>query len=203
MPFPATPFILARIYYNIASEHQCENIYYLEPVGTGIGQPQLDSACAAFSAAMGALYIAYLTDSCTYVGSRFSFYNGTAELESFSSSGAGAGSITGDTMPGETAIEIQRRTGLRGRQNRGRVYLAGFGEEYGNDGVVDPTSDTGVAVKAIATYTGADKTFGSIAIHWRHYNRKDSLMVPVQVMRAMDVLVQQRKRRKPLVPTPY
>lgn len=202
MAYPTSPFIILRPYVSSTYRVFSENIYYLEPASTGITQSILQATADAAGSALGAKYLPYMGAGSTFNGVKVTYHYGAILLEAESISGAGEGAIDVDLLPDEVALEMQRRTGLAGRQHRGRIYLCCGTEAYGSDGVVLTGSATATALKALATFTGADVTWGGVVWHWRHFNRKDNVMEAVTQMRAMNVVVSQRRRRKPLIPNP-
>lgn len=125
------------------------------------------------------------------------YRSGSQDYEGVSSEAAVAGFRTGgDGMPDQDVFEIRKVTGQPGRQKRGRVFISGCNEVDNIEGKLNPASYDLFA--AAAAPFGADLTAGGSTWHARHWDRKDSLLVPIQAVYAMSIFYSQRKRRRPL-----
>lgn len=56
--------------------------------------------------------------------------------------GTQGGNVTDDAMAPQLALCVTWRTGLKGKENRGRTYLTGFAEDSGNSGYWIPEIQT-------------------------------------------------------------
>lgn len=74
-------------------------------------------------------------------------------------------------LPDVISLIIQRKTGRRGRQHAGRIFIPGIWEGFNDDGQLNDDGMT--AAEPIAVFLGADATFAGEIFHSRHFNRKD------------------------------
>jgi len=105
-----------------------------------------------------------------------------------------------DVMPDEAALIIQRRTGMRGRQNYGRLFLSGLSERINFAGQVTP--DFHGLAKAVAALVPADMNVAAEdytgLMHARHWNRKDNILMPVTKAYVVGAIGTRKDRRPPL-----
>jgi hypothetical protein len=109
-------------------------------------------------------------------------------------------------LPDEVSLMIRIRTGLAGRNKRGRRFITGLSELINEAGEITKT-DYKDAAKALAnamptaiTVSGYGEFEGEFPgmLLPRHYNRKDSEMLPITAGQAIATLATRRDRRKPL-----
>ena len=106
-----------------------------------------------------------------------------------------------DELASETAVIFKKLTGLPGRKNRGRWFFGGCGEAVNYAGVVDVAYHTaalalcGVLASDVTVASGGGYAGG--VWHARHWNRKDNVLVPIQVVKCDTVLGTRRDRRAP------
>lgn len=170
---------------------------YYEPAGASTWtQANVNAIVAAAAAALGSVVKSQLSAACALVQHHGRMRTATQDLESYVSSGSsiGFGELGDDMMPPQSCAEIQRRTGKPGRNMRGRVFLSGVPEEYGDNEQLDPSKDFYAALSATAAAFGADITSGAFTLHARHWNRKTNTLEVVTECRPMLRLVSRRDR---------
>lgn len=104
-----------------------------------------------------------------------------------------------DTLPDEASLIIQKRTGNRARSKNGRWFFCGLSEQMQNAGQID-AQQTGLAI-TIATLLSDDVTVSSgfsTVLHARHYDHKNSALLPITKCYAIRTLGTRRDRRGPL-----
>lgn len=112
------------------------------------------------------------------------------------------GNIDADPMPTESVAEIQRRTGLPGRNNRGRIFISGIPELGTLKGTLTPGEALATALIGFAAALSGTVTVGTFILHPAHWDRKTNTMRAVTTFRAMSVLLSRRDRRRHLIPAP-
>jgi len=100
-------------------------------------------------------------------------------------------------LPSWDAILLQRRTGLAGRQHRGRLFIPGIDELLQNASFVEASAY--VAVGALAAFLGSDQVFNATTFHARHWNRKNNALEVITAIRPVKELAT-RKDRQPKGP---
>jgi hypothetical protein len=113
----------------------------------------------------------------------------------------GDGSLSEDIMPDDTALVIQKKTGLRGRANQGRLFIGGIAENVNFAGVV---SDPYIPhVKTLASKVVTDINVNgsgfTTVLHARHWNRIANQMktiTKVYVVNQMGSRMDRRPKKK-------
>lgn len=103
-----------------------------------------------------------------------------------------------DTLPDDVVLIIQKRTGSKGRGKRGRWFFSGLSEQIQNDGLL--TQDGPGLAKAAADNFSADIAVTgafTTTLHARHWDRKDSLLLPITKCYAIATLGSRMERRRP------
>lgn len=158
-------------------------------------ETQLTVIADAIKTAFNAVIIALLPDShyfqrveCRWYGAGDSafFANSTSAASQGSidapdnndSLSDGAGSLSEDIMPDDTCLIIQKKTGLKGRANQGRIFFGGLAENVNYAGEVSSPFEANA--KALAAKLNTDiNVAGSgytTVLHGRHWNRKVNQM---------------------------
>lgn len=98
------------------------------------------------------------------------------------------------TLPRTVALLVQKKTGLVGRQHRGRMYIPGVDESVSDEGIIDPGMRA--TMIALGALFATDVTAPSAGIlHGRHWNRKEGTFEVVISGRVRVVLATERKRQ--------
>jgi hypothetical protein len=182
-------------------ERDCRSRLYWEPTTPPTGTTDMVAIANAVFTNYQGVVPALLSNKCHFQGVYVRYTDPSTDRDAYSTSSAVGGELDSDPLPDETCLEIQRRTGLAGRQNRGRIFLSGCGTELQDDGVLN--ADGKAALIALAAKIGPDQSFGTLGVcHARHWDRKDNALRGVQQARAVAITVSRRDRRKPLVVTP-
>lgn len=106
-----------------------------------------------------------------------------------------AGSITGDTSPPNVAVLVQKRTGLAGRANRGRMFLPGLLPDTSTDngGTINSTKLEAIQAAMDALLEAADLDWGGVQLF--HNGSSDPTSV-TQLPVLPQVATQRRRMRK-------
>jgi hypothetical protein len=135
---------------------------------------------------------------CRYLG------NG-ADIEAVSTENAGAGTLTGidppiaPLMPEQNQVVIQRRTGMAGHANRGRIFLPYVAEKLANDSTLN--ADGIAKYKAIAVKFSDTITVDGVAeMIPQTPNGKTGQLVQVTQCRVVSEVCSRRDRRNPKRP---
>lgn len=183
---------------------------FWEPVSAFTGttlQTAADDALTGIGNAVAPL----LPDQVKITAVQAIFESDTVFIDRFSSNGPFPGTAAvivledpgSRVLPDQDAVIIQRRTDLRGRENRGRMFIPGLWEDFNNEGKLSAVAAP--LARDVATYFGADQTFGGVLCHARHWARKTNDIVPVTECRALYDLGSRRDRapRAPHIPVPH
>lgn len=181
----------------------CRNRLYYSVATPPTTIAHLNSAADIIRASVGVKYIPLLSEQCGLVAVQTEYYAPDSELQGDSTDGDTDGSGEGDPFPDEVCLEIQRRTGRRGRENRGRIFISGIAEAHAGAGrlvgaIEVPAQALADSMKLVLN--GAPASVGAMTP--KHWDRKNNTLETVTDCRAMDVLVSRRDRRRPLVPLP-
>lgn len=104
-----------------------------------------------------------------------------------------------DTMPDESVLIIQKRTGNTSRSKNGRWFFSGLSEQMQNAGIIDPEMTANA--KALADLLSTDITVSvgfSTVLHARHFDQKNSNLLPITKCYALRVIGTRKDRRRPL-----
>lgn len=197
MPAIPTPvFIFKFVMKNIDGYFSCTR-YYNITGGSTFTQAQVATVTNHVSDVLGAKFIGLLSEDAQVVHVYGRLRTPTQDMEHYctSGSGIGIGAISGQSLPTETCLEIQMRTGKPGRNMRGRIFVSGISEEGSNAGLLVPGSDTLTGAQALATALGIDITSAPFTLNARHWNRKTNTLEVVTQCRPVFPLVSRRDRR--------
>lgn len=115
----------------------------------------------AISGTLAPKIIALMAPSASYLGA-IMYHTQLIPLPAavYSTRGAGAGTATGDPLPGQVCGIFTQRTALAGRANRGRKYVP-FPSEADNEGTSNgkPTADYKTRLQQLANYFVDNVTF--------------------------------------------
>lgn len=167
--------------------------YYVSAVG---GSPATDFDAATYiDAIIASLYKAVLSSAAEYRGVQAQILNGSSPYhakysEADVNASAGAGLVTGNLLPHQTAGLISWQTPLAGQANRGRFYVAfpGVGSDTGG-GSPTSTYDTDITALAGAlrnqltvTASGRSATIYRVIMHGK--NKAGSIPTPTPITSA-------------------
>jgi hypothetical protein len=133
------------------------------------------------------------------------FLGGGKDIEAVSQENAGLGTLNGSDaaieplMPEQNQVVIQRRTGMSGHANRGRVFLPYIAEKLADDSTLN---SVGIAkFKAIAVkFSDAVTVAGLEQFLPQTRNGKTGQLVPVIQCRLVSEICSRRDRRNPKRP---
>jgi len=135
---PANPQILeARFRYTIEWEdtllRHCFAIFHYHR-SAGSGLPNYVDLGDDVNTNIVLPYGALLNERVTIVGNDIRPLDDPTVMPTFTPAGIGAGTITGDPLPANVALVINKLTGVRGRNYQGRSHVSGLSEADITDG---------------------------------------------------------------------
>lgn len=143
-----------KIYVNFPGRIQIGiNVRYFK-AQTQIGLPTTNQAAINLATDYSAAYLPCLPAAAFFWGVGVRNLGVPNDAFVYDSTGQGAGSITSDPLPLQTAGIITLRTALAGRANRGRVFVA-FPPETGNSSTGIPSGTYLTALGVLATQFGS------------------------------------------------
>jgi len=110
-------------------------LYYKKTAGADPVFANIVSIADAFRTAYLTAVPPSLSDSCQVTHLQLDWKGAGTEVQGNSSAGPIVGAVSGEsTLPEEVVAEIQRRTGLQGRNKRGRVFWPFVPESFNEEG---------------------------------------------------------------------
>lgn len=117
------------------------------------------------NAAWGGNVMPLMHDSFTFTGSRVI----SATAEGVAAYGGEAGNRTGALAPPNTTCLVRKQSNLRGRENRGRMYLPGMllDDDIFDDGTINISIVTSIttAIDAALTELAAANGYAQVILH--------------------------------------
>lgn len=165
------------------------------------GQPQVKSMINDWQTVMAGVLAPLLPDQVSVPLSTAVYTFGTDYFDAASDAGlsfdGNAATVLleppgSQVLPDQDALIVQKRTGLQGRSNRGRMYIPGIWEGFNREGILDAAGYA--AAGAFAASVGSDKVIGGMTCHARHYSKKLNTAVVITECRAMRLFGSQRSR---------
>lgn len=195
---PVMPVILTTdLITEMGTGHICTNRLYWQPDTPPTTSTDMIALANQVFAHYAPKYADLMASSCHFISVHVRYNAPTTDIDGWSTAAVVDGVIDEDAMPDEVVYEIQRRTGLTGRQNRGRIFISGAPVTANTEGLVHATFRT--ALIALAALIGPDQTFSAVGLcHARHWDRKDNVMRGVSQARAVGEFASRRDRRPPL-----
>lgn len=195
MATPVIPNPVLILYPNFSiPEGSFTTIIYFETASPITNAAGLAATVDAFSTSFATVINPCLSTACTYLGTRAVYENGTGQMEYFTNVGSGSGTSGDNPLPIQDCFEVRKVTGLRGRSKRGRNFFSGLSEDDVTNGQLN---DGNIAsFQALQSFMGADVTASSNTLHWRHWDRKNNVLVPITAAVCIDRLVSRRDRAK-------
>lgn len=179
------------------------------------GITQIEACCNRLMAVYGTLFANLMTMQVSIV--RFEgrwFGPGTQGFEGNSTVGAIQGANTAatpglddppetdvqpDTLPDEVCLIVQKRTGNTSRSKNGRWFFSGLTEKIQNAGLIEPEWIGTCTTLANALSTDVTVSSGfSTVMNARHWDQKNSDLLPITKCYALRVMGTRRDRRNPL-----
>jgi hypothetical protein len=206
MPAIPKPVYVHRFIINDGLFNTSSILYYTLTGASVFSQSITDAIGGDVAGQIADPISAILSTEAAIKGHQGKLYTPTQEFE-VSSTGVFSdylptGQVTGDPLPTESVIEIQRRTGLPGRSNRGRIFFSGISEEAQLKGGLVQSGDTWAALPSLAAALLGHVTSGAITLTPAHWDRKNNALRSVTAWRVMDKLLSRRDRRRHLDPQP-
>lgn len=195
MPLPAYS-ATARVIYETPQKETLINVLWY--IGTGPGTNEAETAqelADAIDALTGPALVGVLTTSCRYLGTSVALNNQGNVFTATSVGSAALGSVTGDELPSFSALVIQKRTAIPGREGRGRWYIGAVPEIFTDEGRLG-TGNIGVYNDLAATLQW-QHVLPNSGTQWTaaHYSKKDDNLYQITNVNVVTFLGTQRRRR--------
>lgn len=145
-----------RIYCAAGNQVAVNIRHWLITTSVALGL-NLEDIVGSIGTDLATLYKPCMGAGATYRGYDFGPPGLAVEQPLISTQGQGAGTGTGDILPRNTSGLIHFGSGLTGRANRGRMYVA-FPPEGFNDADGHPTAGYRLAADALGTYLAEPKS---------------------------------------------
>lgn len=149
-----------------------------------------DAACQKFFPKWSAC----ISSDCLIGPATGRYQSATMDVEAFATFAAANGEIEGDPLPIQDCFEIRKLTGKPGRDMIGRSFFSGLAEldqEYGK-----LKSERYAALNLFLGVQNSDLIIGDRTVSWRHWSRKQNILVPLSGGAVISRLVSRRDRAK-------
>jgi hypothetical protein len=208
MPLPNDRLECRLLMREIATNNQASVLLYYRKT-EGMEAPtvaNIQDVANDFKTAFNTAVPACLTTAHQFFGVHVRYYGTANEAEAYSNVAVAAGTRAGETFPEEVAACIQRRTGMQGRANRGRVYMPFVPVMFANGSSMTQTGIEAYQSMATAVKNGVLAPDSGTPIAWEAYTpafKTASLNKVIQV-RVIPELASRRDRRfiKRAIPIP-
>jgi len=195
MPLPTT-YINATLHYGSDDDEAHLNVLWYEPLAAvSITDPQAFAtlAAATLAAFFDSGFLGWLAVDCRWLGATVNLHHNGVTFVGKDTTGAGPGTVTGDSLPDYAAAIIQKRTNQPGKEGRGRWYIGCVPEGVTDTGQLTPTGLTNLGVLEDAL--GSQQNLSGVQWAPRHYSKKNNALYPIVAMNSLRVLGTQRRRR--------
>lgn len=176
-------------------EHRFALYYTAEGGSTAPTASTIQSIANDFKTAFSTALPPCFTTAHAFSGVDAVYTGGGVQVDARSNIAESAGTVSGDVMPEEVAVLIQRRTGLQGRQRRGRVFIPCVPDSFVTGSAL--TSAALLVYKAVAEMMIGPVAAGSEETGWNPMQPSPTLSVlmPLTQTRVYSEVVSRRDRR--------
>lgn len=175
-------------------------LWYLLAGGTPPTLATVVAYANSFKTAYSSAVAPTLSPLCQVTNVTLKYVSGGSEIEGQNSNGAIDGTAaSGENLPEEDVVCIQRRTGLQGRNKRGRVFWPFVQEANQLDGRL--TDEALSLYLNVATMIKSDVTHAGNIFHPYTLDHKNSVLVPIVQAGVVREICSRRDRRFPKVLT--
>lgn len=177
-------------------------LWYAHPGGTPPAPATIVSFADDFKTAFEGASLPALPSACALQAVYLIYKSGSTFVDGYSSTAAAAGTVSGDYLPERSAVCIRRRTGLAGRNKRGRIFWPFVPESFQNKGLIAAAGIT--AYGDVASMVSNTVTAGPDSnVHVpQHLDHKTSTLVPITNTGFLSEVVSRRDRAYPKHPLP-
>lgn len=199
---PPSPCLIIRMVAGSPGSVTWSNVSYWSPVGSF----NVTSINAAADDAMGVIGtpMAQCLRSNSYVFNCVTEYiNGTTRLIGNTVIAPVVGAQGGTSVSDQNAVVIRKLTGLAGRSNAGRMFLSSMSSIQFDNSNPDELAVASVGdFEALAAVYAADRAFGGVTCHSRHWNRLSGTLVPIIACKVSSRVASRddRRRHAPNIP---
>ena len=171
-------------------------LWYLITAGATVPTLATVSAFASsFKTAFSTALVGALANGCNLTGVTLKYVVDGNEVEGDNTNGTVDGIISGDYLPEEDVLCIQKRTGLVGRSKRGRIFFPFVPEIHQENGDLNAA---GLAAAAgLATMVKSNVVHSSTTFGPHHLDNKNSLLIPIVQTGYVTTICSRRDRRNP------
>lgn len=197
MPLPGTYVKVTLHFRNVDTSSQAHCVlWYQMTAGTTPTLANVGTFANAFKTAFSTAIPPSMAENCEVQKITLKHVTGGSEVEGDNTNGTIAGTVTSsDTLPEEDVVVIQRRTGLVGRNKRGRVFWPYVPETFQADGELQGgaiTVYTAIATMIKNPVTGSGNTYSPCTL-----DHKNGILVPVVQTGVVLQICSRRDRRSP------
>lgn len=196
MPLPATYTKVTMYFSNPTTNAKAQCVlWYLISAGTTPSLSTVVTHANSFRTAYSTAIAAALPTACNLDKVTLRWVSGGSEVEGDNSNGVVAGTVSGDVLPEEDVIVIQRRTGFVGRNKRGRIFFPFVPEAFQADGALNSTGLTAAA--GLAAMVKSNVVSGATTYNPQTPNWKDGGLLAVTQAGYVTTTCSRRDRRSP------
>lgn len=201
MPSPVIPkpvMIFRPIFH--CQEGDWSNLLYASIDGAVDSLEEVKAITDAVATAFGPKVADVMAVGVSMQGMWSRYITATNDWEYFTVEGSFEGERPGNTLPIQDCFEIRKLTGAAGRAKRGRYFFSGLSVDDVSNGLIE--NEISSPLLTLAGFLAADVHVGDRTVHWRHWDRKDNMLVPISNCTVVRRLVSRRDRAKKEAYTP-
>jgi len=168
---------------------------------SGYDQDDIDALAEAVDDAVGSDYLAILASAVSYNSTLVRGLENTVDLQASVTTNAGAGAVSGATMPNNVSLVATLRTGLTGRSARGRFYtMVMSSASLASQNTLSSTIGTGLSDFLLQVQINALAAGWQLCVLSRYNNlskRATAIAFAVTDIEVRNLLVDSQRRRLP------
>lgn len=176
-------------------------LYYDVTAGGAPDSATMNTLADTFLNKFDTALVQCIPGTCQLVNVRVLWEGNADQFEGFSTDGAQDGTVSSEFFGEEIAVVIQRRTNLRGRNFRGRIFLPFVPLTFVSESTLTATAIT--KYTAFGALMETNTTYGGVTYRPCTPNFKDSSMTPMVQTRLVGEIMSRRDRRFPKRPTVF
>lgn len=170
-------------------------LFYVLGSGTAPDFDTIQTVANDFKTAFAGAMPGVLTTGHDFFGVEVVYTGGGAQIDAVSNTAASTGTVSGDTMPEEVAVLIQRRTGLQGRSKRGRVFVPCVPDSFVTGSTLTSTAMTAYLGVAEMIKNDVETNAGALVWESRQPSYATNTLLAITQSRVGLEVVSRRDRR--------
>lgn len=176
-------------------------LYGVKTIAGTLNQTNLNTFANTLFTTLQVSVLPCLAPDAEFVQVKIKAFEGSNEFEALSTGAPVSGTATGEMMPEENAVVIQRRTGKIGRSKRGRIFFPFIAEPDADDSEL--TTSAINKFKTLCTAIITPFVGGGMTVNPVTPDFKNGVLETVTQARVVGSIMSQRPRRDPRVPTVF